>query len=102
MDLQIVFRLCVPQGGHEVSEFLDDGDDLLLAAVDPVCRPLAGPRCQVVVAEPDVRNDAALRRLRREGFTFADEIDLPAKRAQLVILTRQRFETDAHVPGSDP
>ncbi|MEW2331425.1 hypothetical protein AB0880_26885 [Micromonospora chersina] len=31
VDLQLVFRLGVPKGVHEVSEFLDDGDDLLLA-----------------------------------------------------------------------
>ncbi len=31
VDLQLVFRLCVPQGVHEVSELLDNGDDLILA-----------------------------------------------------------------------
>ncbi|MFJ6199063.1 GNAT family N-acetyltransferase [Micromonospora sp. NPDC092111] len=47
-----------------------------------------------IVVEPDVRNDLALRRLAREGFTFAEEIDLPDKRAQLAFLTRERFEAD--------
>ncbi|MFI7576583.1 hypothetical protein [Micromonospora sp. NPDC049497] len=31
VDLQLVFRLGVPQGAHEVAEFLDDRDDLFLA-----------------------------------------------------------------------
>lgn len=54
---------------------------------------LRDPAARRVVAEPDVRNDAALRRLRTEGFMFADEIDLPEKRAQLAFLTRERFES---------
>lgn len=29
VDLQLVFRLGVPQGAHEVAEFFDDRDDLL-------------------------------------------------------------------------
>lgn len=41
-----------------------------------------------------MRDEAALRRLRIEGFTFAVEIDLPGKRAQLALLTRARFEAD--------
>ncbi|MCZ7436972.1 GNAT family N-acetyltransferase [Micromonospora sp. WMMC241] len=61
---------------------------------------LRDPAARRVVAEPDVRNDAALRRLRTEGFTFADEIDLPEKRAQLAFLARERFESGAHIPGS--
>ncbi|MFI6132862.1 hypothetical protein [Micromonospora sp. NPDC051141] len=38
------------------------------------------------MAGPDIRIDAALRRLRTEGFAFADEVDLPEKRAQLAFL----------------
>ncbi|MDI5940374.1 MULTISPECIES: hypothetical protein [Micromonospora] len=30
VDLQFAFRLGVPQSAHEVSEFVDDGGDLLL------------------------------------------------------------------------
>lgn len=52
-----------------------------------------------IVVEPDVRNRFALRRLEREGFTFADEIDMPDKRAQLAFLTRERFEADHPVPA---
>ncbi len=45
-----------------------------------------------IVAEPDVRNAAALRRLEREGFTFDTEIDMPDKRAQLAFLTRVSYD----------
>ncbi|MFB9546551.1 GNAT family N-acetyltransferase [Micromonospora sagamiensis] len=51
-----------------------------------------------IVVEPDVRNELALRRLEREGFTFDDQIDLPEKRAQLAFLTRTRFEADHPQP----
>lgn len=59
------------------------------------------PTRQRVVVEPDVRNELALRRLERSGFTFDDEIDLPDKRARLAFLTRDRFETlfPAPTPG---
>jgi penicillin G amidase len=46
-----------------------------------------------IVAEPDIRNTAALRRLERQGFTFGDEIDLPGKRARLAFLSRSHFES---------
>lgn len=52
-----------------------------------------------VVVEPDVRNQLALRRLERSGFTFGDEIDMPDKRAQLAFLTRDRFTADHPVPA---
>lgn len=55
---------------------------------------LRDPAAQRIVVEPDVRNEAALRRLRTEGFTFASEIDMPDKRAQLAFLTRERFEAN--------
>ncbi|ATO17570.1 penicillin amidase [Micromonospora sp. WMMA2032] len=55
---------------------------------------LRDPAARRIVVEPDVRNEAALRRLRIEGFTFASEIDMPDKRAQLAFLTRERFEAD--------
>ncbi|TBL30861.1 GNAT family N-acetyltransferase, partial [Verrucosispora sp. SN26_14.1] len=50
-----------------------------------------------IVVEPDVRNDAARRRLLAEGFTLAEEIDMPDKRARLAFLTRARFEADRPV-----
>lgn len=52
----------------------------------------ADPAARRLVVEPDVRNHLALRRLELTGFTFADEIDMPDKRAQLAFLTRDRFD----------
>ncbi|MBP1783962.1 MULTISPECIES: GNAT family N-acetyltransferase [Micromonospora] len=59
---------------------------------------LRDPAARRVVAEPDVRNDAMLRRLRIEGFTFGPDIDMPDKRARLAFLTRERFEAE-HPPA---
>jgi penicillin amidase len=53
----------------------------------------ADPARRLIVVEPDVRNQMALRRLEREGFTFAGEIELPATRAQLAFLTREAYES---------
>ncbi|MFI7024081.1 GNAT family N-acetyltransferase [Micromonospora sp. NPDC049900] len=88
----------------------DIGMHLLLAPPPGLPRALASPvgaalarflfldptRDRIVV-EPDVRNDAARRRLLAEGFTLAEEIDMPDKRAQLAFLTRARFEADRPV-----
>ena len=52
----------------------------------------ADPAHRRIVVEPDVRNKAALLRMRKLGFEMADEIDMPDKRAQLAFLTRERFE----------
>ncbi|MFF3857312.1 GNAT family N-acetyltransferase [Micromonospora sp. NPDC002575] len=60
------------------------------------------PTRQRVVVEPDVRNELALRRLARSGFTFDDEIDMPDKRARLAFLTRDRFETLFPAPTATP
>ncbi|WP_089154404.1 GNAT family N-acetyltransferase [Micromonospora sp. NBS 11-29] len=59
---------------------------------------LRDPAARRIVVEPDVRNEAALRRVRAEGFTFDAEIDMPDKRAQLAFLTRERFEADHPTP----
>jgi penicillin amidase len=48
----------------------------------------AGPACRRIVAEPDIRNERMINRLRREGYTLGDEIDLGPKRARLAFLTR--------------
>lgn len=50
-----------------------------------------------IVVEPDVRNERALRRWRRLGFSFGPQVDLAGKRAQLAFLTRTAFES-AHRP----
>lgn len=85
----------------------DVGTHLLLDAPRPYPGSLTGsvfpalirfllrdPAARRVVVEPDVRNDAMLRRLRIEGFTFGADIDMPDKRARLAFLTRERFEAD--------
>ncbi|MFI9366913.1 hypothetical protein ACIG5E_38640 [Kitasatospora sp. NPDC053057] len=43
------------------------------------------------MAEPDARNDRAIARLLRTGFTPGPEIRLPEKQARLVFLDRQVF-----------
>lgn len=61
---------------------------------------LSAPGRARVVVEPDARNALALRRLRRSGFVFGPEVDLPHKRARLAWLTREAFERDHGVlPG---
>lgn len=46
------------------------------------------PRCQRVVAEPDLRNTASLGAFRRAGFDLAAELHLPGKRAALMVRPR--------------
>ncbi|GAA3485976.1 GNAT family N-acetyltransferase [Streptomyces cremeus] len=46
------------------------------------------PACSRVVAEPDVRNTASVRAFLRAGFRLAGEVDLPDKRAALMIRDR--------------
>ncbi|MFF2044662.1 GNAT family N-acetyltransferase [Kitasatospora sp. NPDC058170] len=46
------------------------------------------PRCERVVAEPDVRNRRSVRAFERAGFARAAELDLPDKRAALMIRER--------------
>jgi penicillin amidase len=49
------------------------------------------PGARRIVAETDVRNAFALRRLRISGYTFGDQITLAGKQAQLAFLTRSAF-----------
>ncbi|WP_436739285.1 GNAT family N-acetyltransferase [Streptomyces sp. BBFR102] len=59
----------------------------LLRAV--TCLVLAHrPRCHRVVAEPDVRNAPSVAAFRRAGFHLDTEIDLPDKRAALMVRRR--------------
>ncbi len=46
------------------------------------------PHCERVVAEPDVRNRRSVRAFERAGFRAAAELDLPGKRAALMVRTR--------------
>ncbi|MEU4931151.1 GNAT family N-acetyltransferase [Streptomyces yokosukanensis] len=46
------------------------------------------PTCARVVAEPDLRNTPSVAAFLSAGFRFADEVDLPGKRAALMIRDR--------------
>ncbi|MCG7523784.1 acetyltransferase [Streptomyces sp. OfavH-34-F] len=46
------------------------------------------PRCTRVVAEPDVRNAPSVSAFRRAGFRLSAELDLPEKRAALMVRDR--------------
>lgn len=48
------------------------------------------PRCTRVVAEPDLRNTASVAAFLSAGFHCADKIELPAKRAALMVHDRHR------------
>ncbi|AQS67172.1 GNAT family N-acetyltransferase [Streptomyces pactum] len=50
------------------------------------------PACTRVLAEPDVRNTASVAAFLGAGFRFAAEVDLPAKRAALMIRARTSRE----------
>lgn len=45
-----------------------------------------------IVVEPDVRNELALARIRKSGFAFGPQVELPDKTGQLAFLTRERWE----------
>ncbi|MEV6838019.1 GNAT family N-acetyltransferase [Streptomyces sp. NPDC051133] len=51
------------------------------------------PACARVVAEPDLRNTSSVAAFRSAGFRLAAEIDLPGKRAALMV--RDRVPRDA-------
>ncbi|MFF8773868.1 GNAT family N-acetyltransferase [Kitasatospora sp. NPDC015120] len=62
------------------------GTTLLAALADRLLRER--PRCARVVAEPDVRNRRSVHAFRRAGFRLAAELDLPGKRAALMVRDR--------------
>jgi RimJ/RimL family protein N-acetyltransferase len=47
------------------------------------------PACARVIAEPDLRNTPSVAAFLRAGFRFSAEVDLPAKRAALMVRDRQ-------------
>jgi penicillin amidase len=55
----------------------------------------AQPGADRIVIEPDIRNDAALARMRATGFEAGPEIDVHDKRARLAFLTRERWRATA-------
>ncbi len=62
------------------------GATLLAALADRLLRER--PHCERVVAEPDLRNRRSVRAFRRAGFRLAAELDLPDKRAALMVRDR--------------
>ncbi|MFD4987025.1 GNAT family N-acetyltransferase [Streptomyces sp. NPDC058374] len=54
------------------------------------------PRCGRVVAEPDVRNAPSVAAFRRAGFRLDTEVELPDKRAALMV--RQRTDPTEPAP----
>ncbi|MFJ8845034.1 GNAT family N-acetyltransferase [Streptomyces cyaneofuscatus] len=62
------------------------GTKLLRAVADLVLDNL--PRCGRVVAEPDLRNTPSVSAFLSAGFRFSAEVDLPDKRAALMIRDR--------------
>lgn len=62
------------------------GSTLLRAAADLALDKR--PACARVIAEPDLRNTPSVAAFLSAGFRFAAEVDLPAKRAALMIRDR--------------
>ncbi|HET6636321.1 MAG TPA: GNAT family N-acetyltransferase [Streptomyces sp.] len=63
------------------------GTTLLRAVADLVLD--RRPRCRRVLAEPDVRNTPSLAAFLGAGFRYAAEVDLPDKRAALMLRDRE-------------
>ncbi|MGW7820936.1 GNAT family N-acetyltransferase [Streptomyces puniciscabiei] len=62
------------------------GSALLRAVADLILD--RRPACARVVAEPDLRNTPSIAAFLGAGFRYADEVDLPGKRAALMIRDR--------------
>ena len=67
------------------------GRQLLRALADALLR--ADPACQRVVAEPDLENTPSVRAFVAAGFVQQGELQLPDKRALLMVRTRTMQET---------
>jgi RimJ/RimL family protein N-acetyltransferase len=74
----------VPDSGRGV------GTALLRAVADLVLDQR--PSCGRVLAEPDVRNVASVAAFLSAGFRLSDEVELPSKRAALMVRDRQLRE----------
>ncbi|MFJ4190753.1 GNAT family N-acetyltransferase [Kitasatospora sp. NPDC089509] len=91
-----------PLAGHYPASPHDTGVHLLLGPATSRGRGLGAPLlaavaelilrrradCRRVVAEPDVRNRRSVRAFERAGFRAAAELDLPDKRAALMVRDR--------------
>ncbi|WP_044367770.1 GNAT family N-acetyltransferase [Streptomyces natalensis] len=72
-------------GAHDRGRGL--GAALLRATADLVLD--RRPRCTRVIAEPDLRNTASVAAFLSAGFHYSQEIELPGKRAALMIRDRR-------------
>ncbi|MEU0166032.1 GNAT family N-acetyltransferase [Streptomyces iakyrus] len=91
-----------PLARHYPARPHDTGIHLLIGAVADRGRGLGGlllravadlvlaqrPSCARVIAEPDIRNTPSLAAFLTAGFRFSAEVDLPAKRAALMVRDR--------------
>ncbi|KUN75471.1 GNAT family N-acetyltransferase [Streptomyces griseoruber] len=91
-----------PLARHYPARPHDTGVHLLIGGRDARGRGLGGlllravadlvldsrPACSRVVAEPDLRNTPSIAAFLRAGFRFCAEVDLPAKRAGLMVRDR--------------
>ncbi|MFE7959723.1 GNAT family N-acetyltransferase [Streptomyces sp. NPDC057413] len=91
-----------PLARHYPARLHDTGIHLLLGGVADRGRGLGGtllravadlvldrrPACTRVVAEPDVRNVPSLAAFLAAGFRYSAEVDLPGKRAALMVRDR--------------
>ncbi|MFF5481787.1 GNAT family N-acetyltransferase [Streptomyces sp. NPDC012935] len=91
-----------PLARHYPARPHDTGVHLLIGAIGDRGRGLGGtllravadlvldnrPACGRIVAEPDIRNTPSLAAFLSAGFRFSAEIDLPAKRAALMVRDR--------------
>jgi RimJ/RimL family protein N-acetyltransferase len=90
-----------PIGEHYPVRPGDFGIHLFLAEPDPVVPGFTGavagalvrfvfqvPGRKRIIVEPDARNERALRRWKRLGFVFGEQVRLPHKVAQLAFLDR--------------
>ncbi|MDT0346648.1 GNAT family N-acetyltransferase [Streptomyces sp. DSM 44938] len=91
-----------PLARHYPSRLHDTGVHLLIGSAEDRGRGIGAallrgvadlvlrwrPRCQRVVAEPDVRNAPSIAAFRAAGFRKTGEADLPGKRAALMVRDR--------------
>lgn len=99
-DLDPLARYC-PVRPHDTGIHLLIGDDadrgrglgteLIRAVADLVLAER--PACTRVLAEPDVRNRSSVAAFLGAGFRLAAEVDLPAKRAALMVRERAARES---------
>ncbi|MFD8234330.1 GNAT family N-acetyltransferase [Streptomyces sp. NPDC059696] len=91
-----------PLARHYAARPHDTGIHLLIGGVADRGRGLGGvllravaelvltrrPSCARVIAEPDIRNTPSIAAFLTAGFRFSAEVDLPAKRAALMVRER--------------